>query len=229
MLKRFLLPIFFASSLFANAVYSQISSDPPFLGDTAGIVNGRVLARKAYITTFADITWQAPGQKHPLSQQEIVDAHRKTWDALVVDAIIEDGIEEKGITVTDSEVLSVLVNDPPEFLKNNFKDSSGVFHRQEYLQTLHDPRNDSIVQAVINTMKPTMRKEKFYKVLVAPVTVMITDDQLWDEFKKQKGASRKEFNSKKEELRQEKQMSFLYAWIEASKGNAKIIDYRTIK
>jgi len=232
MLKIFLLPIFFSAFLLADSAYSQISDVPPFTGDTAGIVNGRPITRKDYTEMLSIVTGQMMQKKSgSLTGQEILEAHRKTWENLVNDAIVSDSIEKKGIIVTDAEVRSMLENDPPLVLSRQFTDSAGKFHKEDYLEAMHNPHNDSIVRILITVAKPEMQKQKFSNMLLASITV--NDEELWKEYKDQKGATRKKFESEKEELRKrkllEKQQAFFVSWFASAKANTKIIDYRTIK
>jgi hypothetical protein len=232
-MKKFVPAVVFLIVLILSCTaQAQVTSDPPFPGDTAGSVNGRVLTRKAYTDIFADLSRQQEGKKpRTLSQQELIDIHRKTWDQLVMGAIIDGEIEKRGITISEKEARSVLENNPPEFIKNAFVDSSGIFHRQEYLQALHDPRNDTIVHSVIESMKIELRKKKFADTLLSLVTV--TDDELWQDYKKQKDVTREKFEKEKDGLREKmlavKQQAFISSWLDSSRAKASIIDYRTIK
>jgi hypothetical protein len=206
--------------------------DLPFRGDTAAIVNGKVIGKKEYIERFSDITMQmTKGRSTPLTPDEITDVQKQTWDELITNAIIDDSLEKKGITVSDQEVMTRLEKDPPEFLKRNFTDSTGKFRRSDYLSALKDPRNAASLKRMIAIMKPGIRRQKLSDVLMASLTV--TDQELWRDYTKKGGSSQKKFDSEKETLRSEKlmvkQQTFFMEWMASAKKHAKIIDYRTVK
>ena len=232
-MRKYISLVFAASFLsLVGSLYSQTTIDPPFLGDTVGYVNGKAITRKAYVDMFHEICLEMNhGKSDSLVGKEIVEAHNKTWDRLVLGAVIEDSIEKKGIIVTDIEVRSSLESDPPEFLKRQFTDSTGKFIKEAYLKALHDSRNAAIMHTVIESMKSEMRKQKLSNVLIASITPC--DEELWKEYKEKKGDTRQTFESEKEHLRSEKlkikEPPFFEQWVSSAKTSAKIIDYRTIK
>ncbi|MDP4230967.1 MAG: SurA N-terminal domain-containing protein [Bacteroidota bacterium] len=230
----FLSILFLGLGALSRDAISQVTNYAPFPGDTAGIVDGHVISKKAYVDMFLEVAREEKdneGKTKLTPEEKLLDIHRKTWDRLVIGAILEENIEKKGITTSDAEVRSSLEKDPPEFLKHGFVDSLGTFHREDYLQALRDPRNDSVVRNLVKLLAQDMQKRKLSNALIASITV--TDDELWEDYRKQKGATRKKFEAEKESLRpvklQEKQSTFMVSWVESSKANAKIIDYRTIK
>ena len=232
-MKFSLLSILFLGFLILSEVaIAQVTADPPFRGDTAGVVNGRPLTRTQYLETFDQIARDITvDYALPLTEQKILEVHRKTWDQLIVAAIIDDSIEKKGITISNAEVRFELENNPPQALRRNFIDSMGTFDSQAYLSALRDPRNDSIVRNVMKMIAEELVKQKLSNMLIASVPV--TDNELWLEYKKEKGATRKKFEKEKDEYRKKaplvKQQAFITNWLESAKANAKIIDYRTLK
>jgi len=223
--------ILFCTLIFSVKVYSQ-TTDAPFRGDTAGFVNGKIITRKVYSEMFRRVSDQIKSEKNnSLSDKDIIEAHHKTWDNLILESALEDTIEKKGIIVTDIEVRSSLENDPPAFLKPQFTDSTGKFIREDYLNALHDPHNKGIIDTLIQTMKPQMQKQKLSDLLLASITP--TDEELWKDYKEKKGVTRTQFESEKESLRSEqlkiKTPIFFENWIQSIKTTAKIIDYRTVK
>ncbi len=232
MLKYPVVLSFVVVLLLSDYSYSQTTTAPPFRGDTAGFVNGRAIRRKAYIEMFSMVSSEIkPRMTDSLTSQEILKVHQKTWDNLILECALMDSIEKKGIAVTDIEVRSSLERDPPQFLKAQFTDSTGKFLKEDYLSALRDPRNNDLLDTVLQIMIPAMKKEKLSKVLIASITP--TDEELWKAYKEKKGATREKFESEKENLRSEKlketEGPFFERWVASVKATAKVIDYRTMK
>src|SRR3954462_9684552 len=105
MLKYFFIIILTSFVLFSDSAYSQVTNEPPFPGDTAAVVNGRVINRHDYVEMFTVVTTGMLDAKgSALTGEEIIEAHRQTWQNLINSAIVEDSIDKKGIVVTDKEI-----------------------------------------------------------------------------------------------------------------------------
>ncbi len=74
------------------------------------------------------------------NQYEI--ARQRAWDALVQNIVVEQAIAERGLTVSDEEVLNTFRNSPPPELLNQFRDESGQVNMDAYFAALADPAND---------------------------------------------------------------------------------------
>jgi len=62
------------------------------------------------------------------------------WERIINDLIIQEQIEKNKITVSDSEVLFHLQNNPPPFLKSNAMfQSEGIFDFEKYLDAVLTP------------------------------------------------------------------------------------------
>lgn len=62
------------------------------------------------------------------------------WERIINDLIVQEQIEENKITVSDSEVLFHLQNNPPPFLKSNAMfQSEGIFDFEKYLEAVLTP------------------------------------------------------------------------------------------
>ncbi len=107
-----------------------------------------------------------------LEDTEMDQVREQSWEAIVTQKLIADQIDKMGITVSDDEVREVILgNDPPEFLKQNFIDSTGNFNRALYDQAIQDPRNrEPIVQAE-EYVRQTKLSEKLQSMITASITV----------------------------------------------------------
>ncbi len=52
----------------------------------------------------------------------------QVWESLITQKLLEQEIERLGVTVSDEEIKDIILgNNPPDFLKQNFIDSTGNF------------------------------------------------------------------------------------------------------
>ncbi len=63
----------------------------------------------------------------------------QVWDELVREKLLFQAGEQFGIKVSDEEILDILIDNPPDFLKQLFTDTSGNFNRELYLKLLSKP------------------------------------------------------------------------------------------
>ena len=108
----------------------------------------------------------------------------QVWETLVTQKLLEQEIERLGVTVSDEEIKDIILGDnPPEFLKQNFIDSTGTFNRQLYEQALFDPQNTEILIQVEEQVRQQRLTEKLQSLLLASVTV--SEDEVLRKFKEQ--------------------------------------------
>ncbi|MFC2136477.1 peptidylprolyl isomerase, partial [Bacteroidota bacterium] len=113
---------------------------------------------------------QQTGQDIDESQMEYF--RNQVWDALVTEKIVEKKMKEFGINVTDEEIRDALLGpEPPEFLKQNFIDSTGTFNREMYETALFDPRNREILLQVEDAVSQQKMQEKLQNMLFAAISV----------------------------------------------------------
>jgi len=108
----------------------------------------------------------------------------QVWETLVTQKLLEQEIDRLGVTVSDEEIKDIILGDnPPEFLKQNFIDSTGTFNRQLYEQALFDPQNTEILIQVEEQVRQQRLTEKLQSLLLASVTV--SEDEVLRKFKEQ--------------------------------------------
>ncbi|MDR3627077.1 MAG: peptidylprolyl isomerase [Ignavibacteriaceae bacterium] len=96
----------------------------------------------------------------------------QVWDALVSQTLVKQQIKKLGITVTDEEIRNVILgNNPPEFLKRNFVDSTGRFNRQLYLSALYDSRNSQPLLQAEDYIRQSLLNQKLQSMLFASVNI----------------------------------------------------------
>lgn len=137
-----------------------------------GSVDGVDISYQEYSTMVENArkNQEAAGQQIDETQMDYF--RDQVWEAIVSQKLIDKKIEEYGIVVTDEEIRYALLGpNPPEFLKRQFTDSTGVFNRQLYEQTIKDPRNREIVVNVENQLKQQMIQQKLQEYISASISV----------------------------------------------------------
>ncbi|HZY10085.1 MAG TPA: peptidylprolyl isomerase [Bacteroidota bacterium] len=103
-------------------------------------------------------------------QQRII--RDQIWDYLIDQKLYEDEITRLNITVPDQEIIDWVKGDnPPEFLRKNFIDSTGVFNRQQYEAALQDPRNKPQLVQAEGELKKQRQREKLQSLILSSVRV----------------------------------------------------------
>lgn len=147
-----------------------------------GFINGEPVSYQE----FSDFLQRARQNREQQTGEEIdesqMDRFRdQVWESFVSQQLISDKMEKYGIAVTDHEVRDVILGDnPPEFLKQNFIDSTGQFNRELYEQAIFDPRNKEVLLQAEQAVKEQLRQQKLQNYLIASITV--SEDEIRREF-----------------------------------------------
>lgn len=106
-----------------------------------GSVNGKEISSTQFeeaVKGFVENQRQQTGRDPDDAQMTAI--RDQVWRQMVNDVLIEQEIERLGLTVTDSEIQEWVFGDnPPEFLRRSFTDSTGRFDREMYRQVLSNP------------------------------------------------------------------------------------------
>ena len=81
-------------------------------------------------------------RNNPQTQdQEIDDQSIRTqiWNEMVDEILLNQAGKKFGITVTDEEIADILIENPPDFLKQSFTDTAGNFDKNLYLELITNP------------------------------------------------------------------------------------------
>lgn len=107
-----------------------------------------------------------------VEDEELEQLKNQVWDALVTQRLINQEIEKYGLYVTDQEIKDIILGDnPPDFLKQNFIDSTGRFNRQMYETALFDPRNKEPLFQAEQIVRQNQLSAKLQSLLFASVTL----------------------------------------------------------
>jgi len=139
--------------------------------EVLGKVNGKEVSYKQFSELVRRTSENQKKQQGSDVDEETDRAIRsQVWNQLVDEMLIEQEIDRLGITVTDQEILDIVNGqNPPEFLVQQFKDSTGTFRRDAYQQAMHDPQNKSAWIQVEEMLRQEQKRRKLQSLLFANV------------------------------------------------------------
>lgn len=141
-----------------------------------GKVNGVEIHYQEYETLLQRQVEQAKEQNKgkELDEQTYNQLKDQVWNYLIQQTLKEQEMKRLGITVSDQEILDWVYNEPetlPDWLKNNFNDSLGVFHA-EYLQmAIQAPENKTKWVEIEQYLKKILQDNKINSLIAASVSV----------------------------------------------------------
>jgi parvulin-like peptidyl-prolyl isomerase len=138
-----------------------------------GSVNGEDITYQEFsqaVETQRDNQKQQTGKDIPEGQ--MTQFRNEVWNSMVNQRLIGQELKKYGITVYDQEIKDIILGDnPPEFLKRSFIDSTGKFNRQLYERAIYDPRNkDQLIKAE-DAVRQMRMNEKLQSMLFASINV----------------------------------------------------------
>jgi len=131
-------------------------------------INGKKILYKDFEERVREQIEQARKQ-NPEGNLDVDEAQirKSLWTEIVEETLLEQEAEKLGITVTDDEILDVLIDNPPDYLRKPFTDSAGNFQRQTYLEIITNP--DIIYRRLPNTISQEEKRrivEQFKQDLI---------------------------------------------------------------
>jgi peptidyl-prolyl cis-trans isomerase D len=143
-----------------------------------GKINGEPILAK----DFADMVKRTVDNQKAQTGKEPDDNEQKAirdqvWNQIVDQMLYDKEIDRLGIKVTDQEIIDWVRGDnPPDFLKQRFTDSTGTFLRQEYDQAILDPKNKATMVIVEDALRKQRLREKLQSLITT--TVMVSDGEV---------------------------------------------------
>lgn len=96
----------------------------------------------------------------------------QVWNQMVDEILIDQQVNKLGITVTDQEIRDIVMGpNPPDFLVRQFRDSTGTFRRDAYVQAMSDPQNREAWIQVEDMIRQEQKRRKLQSLLMAAINV----------------------------------------------------------
>ncbi len=150
--------------------------------DYVGIIDGKKISYQE----FSDLVKRASdNQKQQTGQDPDDDMLRQirdqVWNSLITQVLVEQAAKNAGITVTGQEIVDWVRGDnPPAFLVQQFKDSTGRFNREAYESAINDPRNKDIWVQVEQALRQQRLVDKVQSLVMS--SVRATPGEIRDRF-----------------------------------------------
>jgi peptidyl-prolyl cis-trans isomerase D len=159
---------------FSGAGKNNKQRDPSSIGS----VNGVPVATRDYEAAINNTRARYQGQTgRDLDDRTEVMIRNQSWNDLVQEMLMRQEIEKRRITVSDQEVVSaVLNNPPPEVTQSPNFQTNGKFDLAKYQAALRDPNVDT--RAMEEQYRSSLPLQKLQMQVVG--SVAISDGELYD-------------------------------------------------
>lgn len=104
-----------------------------------GTVNGEKIMYSEFERRVKDQVEAARAQSPNLEDFDEAPVREQVWNEMVDEILMRQESEKMGITVSNDEILDVLLENPPDVLRRPFTDSTGRFLRDVYLEYVTNP------------------------------------------------------------------------------------------
>ncbi len=150
--------------------------------EVIGEVNGKEIQYKNFSEALRRTLDQQKKQSGVDADDETErQARSQVWNSMVDEILIEQEISRLGLSITDQEIVDwVQGSNPPDFLVNQFKDSTGTFRRDAYYAAMRDPQNRQAWVQVEDVLRQQRKREKLQSLLLS--TVRITEADIKQRF-----------------------------------------------
>jgi len=140
--------------------------------NNVGSINGVEISYQDFVKAMDNERESLKQQGKDVPDEDNDQFRDEVWNALVTQTLIAQQIKKFGISVSDQEIRDIILgNNPPEFLKRNFVDSTGKFNRQLYINALYDPRNSQALLQAEDYVRQSELNQKLQSMLLASITV----------------------------------------------------------
>lgn len=142
-----------------------------------GEINGRTVTYEEFteLVRQASENQRAQTNNEP-DENQLAQIRDQVWNNLVNQTLLEEEMRRMGIAVTDEEIIEWVTGpNPPQFLKQQFTDSLGVFNRAAYDNAIQNPQNREVWVTVERMLRQQRAQEKLQSVLFASVRATEAD------------------------------------------------------
>jgi peptidyl-prolyl cis-trans isomerase D len=148
-------------------------------GGQLGTVNGSTITYGEFNQVYRNLYQQRQQEGRMISASENRQIEDEAWNQLVMDVLIAQELERRGIRVTDDEVLQAArFAPPPEFYGNPMFQTDGQFDLDKYHRFLASASADrQLLVELERYYRQVIPRQKLYQQIGA--SVVLTDGELW--------------------------------------------------
>ncbi len=141
--------------------------------NNVGSINGQNISYNDFAKAVdQQLEMQKKQTGKDVDQDNMDEFRDQVWQSLINETLVEQQIKKYDLTVSNQEIRDIILGEnPPQFLKQNFIDSTGKFNRAMYESALFDPRNKDILVQAEDYVRQTRLREKLQSMLSASITI----------------------------------------------------------
>ncbi|TAL70756.1 MAG: hypothetical protein EPN82_01290 [Bacteroidetes bacterium] len=126
--------------------------------EVIGSVNGEDILYKDFDQKVKELMEQKRKQtSDPNAQIDEDQIINQVWSQMVDETLLKQEAKKAGVMVSDEEILDVMLDNPPDYLRKSFTDSAGNFNKQAYLEIVTDPEK---IRGALGTNVSEEEKQK---------------------------------------------------------------------
>jgi len=147
--------------------------------NTMGTVNGEVITVTEYQQELARNREIARYQGRDLQPTDELMIQEQSWNSVVERKLLYQEARRRDLTARDSEVRTVLLNDPPPFITQdpNFQTPDGRFDFASYRALIQDPTvPEAILIQLENQVRGYLPLQKLQNIILA--SAKVTEDEV---------------------------------------------------
>jgi peptidyl-prolyl cis-trans isomerase D len=151
--------------------------------NTLGRVNGEAISVTEYQQELARNREIARAQGRELQPSDELIIEEQSWNSIVERKLLYQEARRRDLTARDSEVRSVLLNDPPPFITQDpsFRTEDGKFDFASYRALIQDPTvPEGILIQLENQVRSYLPLQKLQNIILA--SAKVTDDEVRRQF-----------------------------------------------
>lgn len=153
-------------------VFDAIQAGPRSLGS----VNGDEVSMEEYNTRVSNYVEQYQQDGSTLDPEARANLEQQAWDDLVASKLIQQKMDDLGITVTDNEIVEMVTGDNPiPFIRQQFQRPDGSIDRQALQEAIEAPENSQIWLTIEQELRQQRRQQKMNNYVQSAMQVSTYD------------------------------------------------------
>jgi len=150
--------------------------------EVLGSVNGKEVNYKQFSELVRrTVENQKKQQNNDVDAETERQIRSQVWNQMVDEQLFEQEIDRLGIAVSNQEIRDIVMGpNPPDFLIQQFKDSTGTFRRDAYQNAMMDPQNKQAWIQVEEGIRQEQKHRKLQSLLLA--TTIVSESEMMQRF-----------------------------------------------
>lgn len=133
--------VFIGFMVVSDSNFSEIlRKGKGYSSESLGSVNGIKIMRKDFDQRVKEMADQQRAG-NPEAEVDEEQLRQQVWEQMVEEAILSQEAKKAGIMVTADQIQDIMLDNPPDYLRKDFTDSTGKFNREQYLKVVTDPES----------------------------------------------------------------------------------------